>query len=331
LRVDSNWKAARRVGRSLSDYGVAERDFQAILFESLEELLPDDELLLIMQSLQGGEHPDLVALDREGRLWLFEMKAGEGRQENLLQVLRYGQIFGQYDYDRLERLHSAHRPGEPRLAEAHANKFDVQLDLAAFNSRQVFVTLTNGLDDRTRAAINYWNTQGLEVRPWLYLIYDAPGDDFDVELTPFRVERDNPSQDLASSYYLLNTNYGNDPTDDESMLADGKAAAFFDPWKRKIERLNRGDTVFLYRSGVGVVAFGTVAGDLEMHAYQAHPEYEDEDYSRKLAGFTVLARPVPAAELRAIVSGSLSFRQTMVAIASEDGQAIATSLRSRNA
>ena len=281
-----------------------------------------------MQSEQGGEHPDLVALDREARLWLFEMKAGEGRQGNLLQVLRYGQIFGQYDYDRLERLHGAHRPGEPRLAEAHANKFGVRLDPADYNASQVFVTLTNGLDDRTRAAINYWNDQGLDVRPWLYLIYDAPGNAFDVELTPFRVERDNPFQDLASSYYMLNTNYANDPADDATMLAESKAAAFFDPWKRKIERLNRGDTIFLYRSGTGVVAFGTIAGDLEMRAYHGDPQHEDEEYSKRLSGFVVLDRPVPAAELRAIASGSLGFRQTMVAIASEDGRAIAAALRS---
>jgi len=41
--------------------------------------------------------------------------------------------------------------------------------------------------------------------------------------------------------------------DHNDMLSHGKAAAYFDPWKFKIERLAKGDVVFLYQSGVGIV------------------------------------------------------------------------------
>ena len=54
------------------------------------------------------------------------------------------------------------------------------------------------------------------------------------------------------------------------MLANHKAAAYFDPWKYKIERLAKGDVVYLYQSAVGIVAMGKARamGDaLEMLTY----------------------------------------------------------------
>lgn len=34
------------------------------------------------------------------------------------------------------------------------------------------------------------------------------------------------------------------------MLAEHKAAAYGEPWKKKIEKLQNGDKVFLYQSGI---------------------------------------------------------------------------------
>lgn len=328
LRVDPrSGRTVRRQGCHLWDFGVDERGFQAILFDNLEELLPDDELLLLMQSARGAEEPDLMAVDASGRLWLFEMKRGEGDQGNLLQVLRYGQIYGQWEYDQLSSLYAQRRGRETELADAHAEKFGERMGRERFNHRQVFVTLTNGLDDRSRAAINYWNDAGLDVRCWLYLVYETEGDEFDIELTPFRIDRDNPYQDLASVYYLLNTNWGNDPQDDEDMLEQGKAAAFFDPWKRRIETLNQGDTVFLYRSGEGIVAYGKASGILERHPYQGSPEHADEEYSMRLTGFRRLSEPVSAAQIKSVAGSGIAFRQTMVALPDSAGRALIEHLR----
>ena len=105
--------ATRRIGSRLGDFGLDERGFQEVLFNSLDRLLPDEQLLLIMQSRHWREEPDLLALDAEGRLYIFELKAWEAREENLLQALRYGQIFGQYDYDQLAALYR-HAPREAK-------------------------------------------------------------------------------------------------------------------------------------------------------------------------------------------------------------------------
>jgi hypothetical protein len=90
----------------LRTFNVTERDLQNFLFRSLDRLLSDEELLLIMQSRLWQEEPDLMALDKDGRLYIFELKAWESQSQNLLQVLRYGQIYGSHTYDDLQRIYA---------------------------------------------------------------------------------------------------------------------------------------------------------------------------------------------------------------------------------
>ncbi len=91
--------------KDLRTFGLDERALQDILFQSLDRLFPEDELILLMQSRVWREEPDLMAIDKDGSLYIFELKIGESKSENLLQVLRYGQIFGASQYDDLNKLY----------------------------------------------------------------------------------------------------------------------------------------------------------------------------------------------------------------------------------
>jgi ribosomal protein L39E len=309
-------------GVQLKKFGLDERGFQDILFRSLDRLIGDDELLLLMQSRHWQEEPDLMALDREGRLYIFEIKVWEAHQENLLQVLRYGQINGASDYDELERIWRRTAGSEKLLSDAHEAKFDVKLRREDYNNTQVFVVLTNGLDVDTRQAIRYWRKTKLDVRPWVYRAYELDGQLL-IEISSFRTA-DDPLEDQAETegdgYYILNTNIRNDAQDDEAMLAKKKAAAYFEPWKFKIARLKKGDHVFLYRSGVGIVAAGKATGKLKKASYHGQPEHKDEEYSMALNDFVQVRPPLTAAEVKEISGNSgLVFRQTMFSLDREAG------------
>ena len=55
--------------------------------------------MTIFTERKGKEEPDILALDKNGDLYIFELKRWGSDQENLLQVLRYGQLFaGVYCY-----------------------------------------------------------------------------------------------------------------------------------------------------------------------------------------------------------------------------------------
>ena len=53
--------------------------------------------------------------------------------------------------------------------------------------------------------------------------------------------------------YIINTDFSKYKKHHDSMLAEHKAAAYGEPWKKKIEKLQNGDKVFLYQSGVVLI------------------------------------------------------------------------------
>lgn len=255
-----------------------------------------------------------MAIDKGGRLYIFELKAWESQSENLLQVLRYGQIYGDYKYDDLQRLFAQFDETGRSLKDAHRDNFGVSLSEGEFNRDQIFIVMTNGLDYKTREAIQYWRSRKLDVRPWVYRVYPASDGQILLEISPFAVE-DNPYEDITGQgYYILNTDYRSDPKNHNDMLENRKAAAYFKPWKYKIERLARGDVVFLYQSGVGIVAVGIASGNLEKRPYQGNPQHPDEEYSMPLKQFRRLERPVPAAEIKEVTGVDYRFMSTMFAL-----------------
>lgn len=305
----------------LQDFGLDERALQNILFKSLDRLFPDDELILLMQSRCWQEEPDLMAVDKNGDLYVFELKAWESHSENLLQVLRYGQLYGPSKYSDLDGWYKKATDPAQTLKVAHKGKFGSELKEEEFNQRQIFVVMTNGLDYRTRESIQYWRSCGLDVRPWVYRVYKGSNDEMLLEISAFRVQ-DNPYEDIAEGYYVLNTNISNDADDHNDMLNNGKAAAYFDPWKYKIERLLKGDVVFLYQSGVGIVALGEADGKLLKAPYHGNPEHSDEEYFMKLLRFQRVNPPVTAAEIKQVTGVNYRFLQTMFGLDAEGGKAL---------
>jgi hypothetical protein len=148
-----------------------------------------------------------------------------------------------------------------------------------------------------------------------------------VELSRFRVE-DDPYEDVTGGYYVLNTNARHYERDHEDMLTGRKAAAFFDPWKRKIERLGTGDTVFLYRSGIGVVAVGEASGKLQKRPYHDDPAFPEEEFSMELNRFQLVDPALPAAEIKEVTGVNHRFLGTMFNMGDEAGRKLMAYLRS---
>ncbi len=294
----SAYEIKRRKGLRLADLGWKEEGFQKLMYENLEVLLPEDELLLIMQSRKWQEEPDLMAIDGNGDLFIFELKAWESQDSNLLQVMRYGQIFGQYDYRQLNDLFLKFYPNKNGLLDELNAKFNTDLTEDQINQTQKFILITNGLDFKTRAAIEYWSTQGVNIASWTYKLYKIDNQIL-LDFETYRKHPD-PYEDIDEGYYILNTNYNNSSVDDADMLENQKAAAFFEPWKFKIEQLNKGDKVFLYRSGTGIVAKGMASGRLVKSNYQGNPEHANEEYAMNLDQFKILQQPISAAEIRSM-------------------------------
>lgn len=121
----------------------------------------------------------------------------------------------------------------------------------------------------------------------------------------------------TGNFHLLNTNKGNSLEDHEWILAEGVAAAFYDPWKWNINRIKANDLVFLYENGRGIVAYGRGTGDTQV---VDHNGDKDECHFQKLEDFTRLERPLPAAEIKKTLDRNVVFLRTMSGM--PDGQKI---------
>jgi len=313
-----DYQINRRKGIRLADIGWKENDFQRLMYDNLDVLIPEDELLLIMQSKKGQEVPDLMAIDKNGDLFIFELKAWESRDENLLQVLRYGQIFGLNTYNDLNSIYLKSFPKSTGLIEALKEKFSVDLKESDINKKQQFILITNGLDFKTRAAIQYWSEQGIKIASWIYKIYKTENQIL-LDFETFR-ETPNPYEDIDEGYYILNTNIKDGEKDEKDMLKNKKAAAFFEPWKFKIQNINKDDKVFLYRSGTGIIARGIGSGQIEKYPYQGDTNYPDDEYSMKLKNFKKYDQPILASEIKKISGVKYVFMQTMFSIDRETGE-----------
>lgn len=129
---------------------------------------------------------------------------------------------------------------------------------------------------------------------------------------------------IKSVFHVLNTNRRHNESDHDHMLNNGIAAAFYDPWKHNIDRINKGDTVFLYENGVGIVAYGSGSGEtLKKDRY----DDIDECHYQVLSDFNVLEKPLSAAEIKKILGRNIVFLKTMSGM--PDGQKILDEINSK--
>jgi hypothetical protein len=85
--------------------------------------------MVIGKERRWQEEADLFALDRAGTLYIFELKRWQSSPENLLQVMRYGQIFGRYSYDELQDLARRHEKLQGELQIKHQEHFELEQPL----------------------------------------------------------------------------------------------------------------------------------------------------------------------------------------------------------
>ncbi len=315
--------------KTLSDFSLKEENLQKILFSSLDKLFPDEELLLLMQSRKWQEEPDLMALDKDGNLYIFELKAWESTSENLLQLLRYGQLFGSSKYDDLERMLQRNPQYKGKtLQEVHFSMFNINLEKGDFNKKQIFVLMTNGLDFKTRESVNYWRSCGLDIRPWVYRVFEDSADKkMLLDISRFTVSP-NPYEDVDDKFFILNTNKKNVPANQLDMITNQKAAAYFSPWKEKIKALGVNSTVFLYESGVGAIACGESDGKLQIAPCFNYP---DEEYSVSIKkNFKLISPPLTASEIKTITGNNYIFMGTMFGIDKASGDKLINYLKAQN-
>lgn len=311
--------------QTLKSIGLKEKDLEQLLFANLGKVLRQTELFPFTHSRQWQEEADLLALDKNGNLYIFELKAWESKRENLLQVMRYAQICFQYDYQKLDHLHRRYNNGK-NLQTDHQNFFSLEnpLDEREFNNKQNLIVMTNGLDSATRQAVQYWKEKGVQISPWIYRIYNIDNQSF-ISFEALGTT-DDPYEDIPSKFHIVNTCAKESLKPHEHMLANKRASAFYSPWKDKITNIKKSDIVFLYKNGEGIVAYGRAKNSYKSAAWQGDA---DEEYYVELEGFKILTTPISHTELKEIVEYPITIIGTHTTIRPEGGDKLITEVQKR--
>lgn len=174
-----------------------------------------------------------------------------------------------------------------------------------------FLVVTNGLDQSTVESIIYWKSCGLNIDAIVYWVFEI-NKEYYIEFNTYSQIDD--YLEYENNCYVLNTNMKSDPKYTDEMITEQKAAAYWPGWREKIQKFQKGDTVFLYKSGTGIIAYGKADGKLVKCENEGHADYE---YNMHLDDFHILSNPISAAKMKELTECGYNFRQTLFAI-SED-------------
>lgn len=316
--------------------GIDEKLIEDFLATHLVELIPEEQLMLLAQERKFQEEADILALDRSGKLFIFELKRWQSSSENLLQVMRYGQKFGRYTYQQLEEIVRKQQKLSGSLRDSHREYFGLESSLNEnlFNHDQRFVVVTNGVDRDTLEAIKYWEDKGVQIDSLTYKLYQISGKPF------IQFDTYNPEGDVIletnPGIFIVNTNstYMEDAW--KEMLGDGsqgKAAAYYDR-KHAAQRIGKGATVYLYQNGVGIIACGKATANYQVKDY--HGDANEEFYVPLKFDWALTERSdwsiyaVKAHEINRETGASYRFRQTVFNASEQMREAINKVWQSKN-
>ena len=325
LNIDGDKSQYNKVKRvNLADIGWKEKDLEDLISNNIQDFISSNDLMTIFNERKGKEEPDILAVDKNGDLYIFELKRWAGKQENLLQVLRYGQLFGKSNYDDLNSIYKKYIGSNSNLITDHNSYFDCNLSEDSFNKKQHFIIVTNGLDQSTIESIIYWKSVGLSIDAVIYWVFEI-NKNYYIEFNTYSSVEN--YLEYENNYYVLNTDFSKHPDRHSNMIVNQKAAAFWPGYREKIQKLQKGDLVFLYQSGTGIVAYGYASGVLEKCCCDGHDDYE---YNMKLNDFVVLKKPISAADMKQITNQGYNFRITMFSISKEASEMLLKEIKKTN-
>ena len=72
-------------------------------------VLPTINLMTIFQERKWQEEPDIIAMNGQGDLYIFELKRIQSNEDNIVQLLRYAQKYGTYEYTEINKMYQSYK------------------------------------------------------------------------------------------------------------------------------------------------------------------------------------------------------------------------------
>lgn len=290
------------------DLGGLEKDLENLLANNLSDLYSESgHLMPIFQERQWQSEPDLCAFDKEGNLYIFELKRGVVHEDTTIQLMRYSQEYGQKNYYELCSLYETYT-GEEDLAQAHQDAFELEwpLSIEDFNRKQKLILVGTASDSSLTDAVAYWREKGVDIDFIPYRFYKLKGE---IYFEFFAKPYDYHMNIAGSKGIIFDTNrtYFEDAIWD--MFKHDKVSAYGDV-RSCVNTFNKGDYVLYFHKGLGVVAAGIIKSGLPKEIDFTEEMYMKVDFLTPKATCMEDLECVSVAELRELLGKSFFWAKT---------------------
>jgi hypothetical protein len=240
-----------------------EKELEDLLAQNLWDVLFEgSQLMPIFQERSRQPEADIYALNEQGDLVIFELKRAHVDGGAVHQVLRYCEKAGRFGYEKLEEMLRSYRKGRPvNLQQEHQGAFELErpLDRAAFNRQQQLIIVGSAGDDELIRNVDYWKSKGIFLSFIPYRVYKIAGEDY---FEFFSLPYDQHSNPRLTKGVIFDTNLSY-REDGIWYMCDRDRVAAFGSIKGIVYSFRKGDIVFLYHKGRGIVAAGEVKSDVK--------------------------------------------------------------------
>ena len=291
--------------------GKKEKDLENLLADKLSVIFSENNALMpIFQERQWKEEPDLVAMDQDGNLVIFELKRGKVLGDATIQVMRYSQNYHAKPYAKLNAEYQDYlaKMGKEisELKKDHQEAFalDNPLDESCFNQKHKLVVVGSYADYELIKAVDYWK-KSIDIDFIPYRLYKIGGKQY---FEFFSKPYDTHEEVGGTKGIIFDTNrtYEGDVIWD--MLAQSKISAYGDKMKL-VESFNKGDYVFYYHKGWGIVAAGTIKSS-KSKPNGSYELYREVKLLTTAASKEEELRYISAGELKKILGKGFYFANT---------------------
>ena len=287
-----------------------EKELEDLLAQNLWDVLfESSQLMPIFQERAWQPEADIYALNEQGDMVIFELKRAHADGGAVHQALRYCEKAGHYSYEKLEGMLQTYRKSQPvNLQLEHQIGFDLehQLDRTAFNKHQHLIIVGSAGDAGLIRNVEYWKSKGISISFIPYRVYQIGKEHF---FEFFSLPYDQHSNPAQMKGVIFDTNLSYDE-DGIWYMCEGSRVAAFGGIKGIVHSFIKGDIVFLYHKGQGIVAAGEIKGDVK----------EDEDWDalyRDLKWLTTkpkqgdTVKALSAAEIKTVMGFNFWWAKTM--------------------
>jgi hypothetical protein len=287
-----------------------EKELEDLLAQNLWDVLFEgSQLMPIFQERSWQPEADIYALNEQGDLVIFELKRAHADGGAVHQALRYCEKAGRYSYEKLEEMLRAYRKGNPvNLQQEHQIGFDLEhpLDRSTFNRRQHLVIVGSASDDDLIRNVDYWKSKGISLSFIPYRVYKIAGEHY---FEFFSLPYDQHSNPAHAKGVIFDTNLSYRESSIWYMC-EGNRVAAFGSIKGIVHSLNKGDIVFLYHKGHGIVAAGEVKSDVKEDA-SADAMYCDLKWLTSKPAKGKALKVMPVSQIKQVTGRNFYWAKTM--------------------